>query len=232
MDDIARGMREYIDSGNYFIDARTWYNNKYIRPLCHRSIVACLLFILLVLIVVIALNIQSLFPMSKQLRYVISLNTLQQQSAKITKANQVANNPVLSIAHILLTDYVTVRERYKYTQLSQQIKYVQNVSTRAVFKEFYYYLGMDNPESPVLRYQKEAERAIVVSDVKFLDNNNAEIHFTSKGQDITRNVFENMSWVAYISFEIDNITLGKPTGSPFHFVITGYRVQMLGKENV
>lgn len=232
MNDTIHGMREYINSGQYFVDSRQWYNNKYINPLSHRSIIACLAAVTVLLVMLVCLNIQLLLPLTRQLKYSISVNSLGQQSAQITKANQVPDHPLLSIAQILLGDYIKSREQYSYPKLDNQMKYVQNTSTRMVFKKFYDYLSMDNPESPVLRYQKEAQRSIIIDNIQFLDANHASVRFTSVGKDATNKIFEHISWLATISFEIDDIALHKPAESTFNFIVTDYRVKMLGNKNV
>jgi type IV secretion system protein VirB8 len=231
MDDIIRGMQKYVSDGQYFTDARKWYNSKYIHPLSHRSIIACVVVVALLLLASVSNNIHSLLPLKRQLKYSISVNSLGQQSAQVTKADQIPDRPLLSVAQILLGDYVKSREQYSYAKLDSQMQYVQKISTRMVFKQFHDYLSTDNTESPVLRYQKEATRSINIDHVKFLDDNHAEVRFTSTGTDATNKVFEHISWLSSISFEIDDIVLNKQSDSAFNFIITDYRVQMLDDLN-
>ncbi|MES2215449.1 MAG: VirB8/TrbF family protein [Pseudomonadota bacterium] len=231
MNEMIKGMQNYVTSEQYFIDARKWYNSKYIHPLSHRSIVACSASVGVLLLVFIFLTIQSLLPLTKQLKYSIFVNSLSQQSAQVTKADQVANNPLLSIAQILIEDYIKSREQYTYDKLDSQMQYVQKTSTRMVFKKYFDYFSMDNVDSPVIRYQKEAQRKIFIDGIKFLDNNHAEVKFTSTATDATNKIFENISWLSFISFETDDIVLNKPAESAFNFVVTDYKIQMLGDKN-
>ncbi len=50
MDPLTNAIQEYIKSGEYFIDARKWYNFKYILPLSHRSLLLliCTIFYLII----------------------------------------------------------------------------------------------------------------------------------------------------------------------------------------
>lgn len=231
MDEILRGLREYVNNGEYFTEARKWYKQKYLHPLCYRSIALCAATLFIMLAIVITMNMQSLFPLVKVLQYSITTRGSGDETALITKADQIDNNPLRSISELMLSDYVQKREQYDYNSLASQIEYVKTTSTRIVFKKFYNYLSIDNPDSPVLRYQKDARRVITVDRVKFIDDSTAEVHFVSQARDGSNQLFENMVWVATIDFDSDRIKLHEPNDTPFNFIIMEYKLKLVGDKN-
>lgn len=225
------GIREYINSGAYFLDARKWYYNKYITPVAHRSILLIFTSIGILLLIVLAINIQSLLPITRQLKYAIAVTSGADKVARVHNASSIANDPIRSILKIMIEDYVLQRERYNYEMLERQIKYVHTTSNRVSFNRFYNYLNIDNPNSPVLRYQKEGKRFIKIQDVKFIGDNSAEVSFTSSALDNKGNSFEDLSWVAFVIFDADKINLALPNGTDFRFIITDYKLKLVGDNN-
>lgn len=231
MNEILRGLREYVNNGEYFTEARKWYNQKYLHPLCYRSMALCAAGLFVMLAIVITMNMQSLFPLVRVLQYSITTGGSGDETALITKAEQIPNNPALSISEILLKDYVIKREEYDYNSLASQMEYVKNTSTRVVYKKFYNYLSIDNPDSPVLRYQKDAKRVITVGSVRFIDDSTAEVHFSSQAKDGANQLFEDMAWVATIDFDSDKIKLHAPNDTPFNFIIMEYKLKLVGDKH-
>lgn len=231
MDEILRGLRDYVNSGEYFTEARKWYNAKYLHPLSYRSMALCAATLFVLLAAVMAMNLKSLFPLVRMLQYSITVDGKGDQSAVVMKANQVANNPLHSILEIMLSDYVKTREEYDYNSLAVQMEYVKNTSTRLVFKRFYNYLSIDNPDSPVLRYQKDAKRTVAINSIKFVDDSSADVTFTSEARDGTNQLFENMVWVASVNFDSDGIKLHAPNDTPFNFVVMEYKLKLVGDKN-
>lgn len=223
-------FNEYINNGEYFIDSRKWYFNKYVSPLAHRSMLLGMATLFILLIVIIAISINSLLPLKRSLKYIIFVEGTTDQSAVVKKADDVKNDPLKSILKIMVEDYVIKREKYNYDDLQSQIKYLHTTSTRTTFTQFYNYLNIDNPSSPILRYQNEVKRNIVITNTVFLDDSRVEVYFTSTAI-AEGKVFENLSWIAQISIDADQINLSAPPNSKFHFVVTDYKLKLVGDSN-
>ncbi len=229
MSDILNSLKKYVDSGQYFADSRTWYLQKYTSPISHRALLAICSVVAICMMCLIALNIELILPLSKQLKYATFLNNQSnaQKAAKVTKADGVRNDSLLSIVKILVEGYVNAYESYEYSNMDNQKLYLKNASTRLVFKNFEDYMSTDNVNSPVLRYQKDGQRDIKINSIKFINQNEAHVSFNSIGKDATNQIFENIDWVATVAFESDPIRLGIPSDSPFHFIVTDYKVKIV-----
>lgn len=225
MDPLLKSIQEYVRSGEYFTDARKWYNLKYAAPIIERSSILITCLVIVLVGCVVGLNISAFFPIIQQVKYTILSKDVYNYNATITRADQ-NNEPIEFIANIMVKDYVKKREQYDYDKLKQQVTFVQNSSTRIVFNDFYEFIGIDNPISPIMRYQKYINRDITILSSQYTKHGEAIVLFESLAKNNGK-IFENMVWQATISFEIDKINLKLPSNSKFNFVVTNYALKLL-----
>lgn len=219
--------KEYIESGEYFEDARKWYNFKYLNPLSHRSLLFFTFLIAIAILFSIAINIYSLLPLVKKVRYLISSENIFQASANITHISGVDTDPTVAIAKIMASDYVIKRESYDYDNLKPQFIFVQNSSTRLVFRKFYNFMNIDNALSPIMRYQKYIRKSAQIVSIEYIGSGEVSVVFESQAKSASGEIFENMIWNAKINFEIDNVDSNLPAGSRFKFTVTDYQLKLL-----
>lgn len=227
MEPLYKSLKTYVESGEYFIDTQNWYKYKYLHPFSHRSFLFILTVTILVLFTSIIINIYNLFPIITPVRYSILTESGENKSAQIINADQIENNPLASIADIMLRKYVIQRETYDYNDLKKQFIYIKNNSTRIVFRRFYNYMNINNTSSPVLLYQKDIKRTVSIISSSFLSDTKTEIKFHSIARNITGDIVEDMIWQAVVDYEIDQIDTNLPPESRFNFAVTDYQVQLL-----
>ncbi|MBN8522802.1 MAG: hypothetical protein H6910_01980 [Rickettsiaceae bacterium] len=227
MEPLYKSLKTYVESGEYFIDTQNWYKYKYLHPFSHRSFLFILTVTILVLFTSIIINIYNLFPIITPVRYSILTESGENKSAQIINADQIENNPLASIADIMLRKYVIQRETYDYNDLKKQFIYIKNNSTRIVFRRFYNYMNINNASSPVLLYQKDIKRTVSIISSSFLSDTKTEIKFHSIARNITGDIVEDMIWRAVVDYEIDQIDTNLPPESRFNFAVTDYQVQLL-----
>lgn len=229
------GLKEYVRLGHYFTDARKWYNYKYLSPIAHKAWAFYTILILIIMLAALGMNIKRLLPIKQIVSYGVSIDnkmTESEENASIIKMDDedAHMTPVHFISGILLKNYLISRESYNYESLTKQFIHLKNTSTRVVFKRFYDYMNIDNPDSPVLRYQKYAKRNIVVDEIKFPSDSEAIIKFTSTARDSSNKIFENLVWEAKIGFDMGNLKTKSSTGSKFDFTVTDYTLKLLGEK--
>jgi type IV secretion system protein VirB8 len=227
MEPIYKSLQEYIKSGEYFTDAKEWYKYKYIHPFSQRSFILILSVVICALFIGVIININSLFPSVIQVKYSITADTSANKSAQITRANQIENNPLASIIDVLIRNYVLKRESYNYDNLKKQFVYIKNNSTRIVFRRFYNYMNIDNPSSPIMRYQKSAKRKVNIISAQYPSPTKALIEFNSIAENAANEVIETSIWQATIDFEVDDINTNLPSGARFNFTIIDYQLKLL-----
>lgn len=225
-------LKEYLDSKKYFIDARNWYNSKHLFPVSHRIWVSYIFVLVVTLLAALFINIEQLFPIKQRVTYPINVFSNLEEGevyAKIldipSRFNDV-NGPAKFIATEMIKNYILKREKFDYSNLSEQIKYVQTSSTRLVFRRFYNFMSANNPDSPLLRYQKFAKREINLRSIKFLSKDEAEVKFVSRAKGRNGAEFENLLWKATIRFSMSEVGKKMPTGTRFRFLVTDYRLKL------
>ncbi|MGX6960252.1 MAG: virB8 family protein [Rickettsia endosymbiont of Pentastiridius leporinus] len=226
MEPLVNAIQEYIKSGEYYTDARKWYNFKYIMPLSQRSslILACGIFA--ILLTITCLNIEMLLPINEKISYLIKSGD-EKQATVINTKESALRDPYNSVANIMLKNYVKQREEYNYDTLKQQFIFIKNSSTSIIYMQFANFMNIDNPLSPVMRYQKLFRRSINIVSVKNINNNEAVVTFESLAKNTGGEILENMLWETKIGFIMDPIGANLPPNAPFNFVITSYKLKLL-----
>lgn len=226
VDHLDKYLKYHIDSGEYFSDSVTWYTTKYVAPLSHRSYLSILVVILSLIFLGLTLNIYNIFPIKKQVEYFIEASDRTDQSIKIIKANYFDNDVEKSIADIFLKNYVIKRESYDYNSLKKQSTFISNNSTRIIFNQFFNYINIDNPSSPIIKYQEYIKRYISILSVNQVSKNEANIKFSSRAF-ANQKLIEDQIWEVTLEYEMDKINAKVASGSRFNFIVTNYKSKLL-----
>ncbi len=225
------GMRKLIESGEYFKDARMWYNQIYVLPFAVRSVVGAQVAITVLLLALLAININILFPLRQQIRYAIGVGDLYDYAAEISEANTYPNDTQKSIAKVFVETFLKIREGYDYNDLADRMLYVQNTSTKVMYNNYNNYISLDNPESPVLRFQNQAKRIVTIKSINFVTEDNVIVLFNAKAYEHTGKNLEDTDWQATIEFNMDQVDIKQPAGTPFGFTVTDYNVKFIRDNN-
>lgn len=226
MEPTNRPLREYIESGDYFNDARSWYKHKYIYPFSERSIIALLTMIIFVLFLVVTVNLYKLLPISQKVKYSVTIHNASNKISNIMPAN-VYDDPKKSVSDILLRYYVKQRETYNYDNLKKQFIYIKNNSTRIVAHKFFQSINIDNPTSPILTYQKSKFVTPKIISVSHISPTKAVVKFESTVRDKNEVNIKNYVSDATIEYEIDEITHDMNDGAKFNFTVTDYKLNLI-----
>lgn len=225
----SKSLKNYINDGDYFLDAKNWYKHKYIHPFTQRSFIFILGIIASVLAIGIVFNINSIFPVNIKVQYSIKADIESKKTANIIRADKFGNDIQKSVADIMVKNYLINREQFNYQNLRKQMIFVKNNSTRLAFRQFYQSIDSSNPTSPLLKYKNEFIRKIEVTNIKHLTPTKIVANFRSTARNITGKIMENILWEVLIDFEMDQIIPGLPAGSRFNFLVTDYNLKLLKK---
>lgn len=230
MDPILSSVQEYIKSGEYFADAKKWYNFKYVTPLSQRSLLFLTCTVFLILLITICVSINALLPIKQKVSYAVQSKT--EKHATITDTNKATqHDPYTSLVNIMIKNYLTKRETYNYNTIKEQFTFIQNTSTRIVYMQFVNFMNIDNPLSPVMRYQKLFRRSVVISSITNINDNEVTVIFESLAKNTAGEILENMVWEATIGFIMDSINSDLAPGSPYNFTVTSYKLKLLKDKN-
>lgn len=222
----TENLVQYIKSNEYFKDARLWYRHKYMTPMTQRSMAIVVLIVTCFILVGLILITFTLFPLSQQVKYAIKSSDVNLKNARIIPADAVTNDARLSIAYILLNNYVKKQEEFSYDNLKNQFLYIKNNSTRLVFRRFYNLMSIDNPTSPVMRFKQNIKRTIKILSSNLASDSKFIVKFETFASNNSQTL-ENMVFEATIAFEIDKINLNSSPDSRFNFIVTDYKLKLI-----
>lgn len=214
----------------YFSDGLTWYNHKIIHPLYERSILIVLSFCILVFCAIMAANIYAVLPMTQRVRYIIGLTDPENKSIRIIKPSFMTHDPVMSLASVMVDNYVVKRESYNYNNLQEQASFIAVTSSDDVAEQFTKYMSISNPISPVLRYKNTVKRNIEIVSKEYLGNNKMNVVFRSIAK-TSNKLIENIKWSALVEYEIDQPRLKseylQSNDMRFKFIVKNYSIKIL-----
>lgn len=225
-------IAKYIEDGVYYQDARTWYNQKYLSMISQRARIRVIIFIIaaafLGMLYTYSLNVVSKkypFPIYAydETEYFPHIKPLSYDKEPITN----------SVSRYLLKKYVEFRENYNYSDYTGegrdiQIKRIQSLSSRKVLKQYLDYIDPEaNPQSPLVLYKLHSTRQVTVTDVKFINHDEAEVYYNvdlkNNGDFTLTTENSTTQWKALISFKLSDIAKVVNKKQKLAFVVINYQ---------
>ncbi len=226
-------MRQLVESGEYFKQSREWYNEIYIVPLSIKYFYLIYNIFLGIIFVASILTPYSLLPMSRSIMYNILVRDGPDFSATISgnvhNGDDSQNYKIVSSAFISM--FIDAVEGYKYESLQTKLRFIKNNATKLIFNKYYDSLSLDNPNSPILKYQKTDTKNITISSIEHISTKEAVVHFVSQTSKNTGIVYETQNYRANITFDMDEIMPKTQEDDRFFFAVTSYNTTLLGKKD-
>lgn len=234
MDPITRSLIKSIRSGEYFQDARKWYNTKYLLPFVERSHLIIVFIIAIIMGSVSFLTANSVFPTHVNLPMPIKVSDNLNYFSKLTKLDN-SIPPRIAFAEFLIKSYVLTREAYQYqpTFFKKQATRIDKASSRKVFREYRQEMDLNNPTSRVVTLGKYNRRSVIIKDISTDVDPKGDLDTPQKAAvvfqttTIGRNGEKNIeNWGATITFTLSNIDTALKTRE-ISFTVTSYKIRKL-----
>lgn len=228
-----KSYQEYVKSGQYFSDARSWYDAIYLTPFIHRTWLLVLTLIAVGLFLIAMFNVIHILPLEEKIPYVLQVEDAITQSAMIEPLAQKDEEAWVSVATYLVKDYILLREEYAFSEyrdkkLEQRKQRVRKSSSKTAYQEYISQLNDSNPRSPVRLYRNVQVRAINFENIEFmrLDQTSGKADVTFTADVITTKTGEttSTSWKAELYFQLPVIDPEAQKGVTLNFLVTSYKV--------
>ena len=226
MEDISRSITKFVNSKEYFVDVRVWYIRKYVNISRERSILVIWLILLTLLCAEIYLTLVTQLNAMKVSDYAVYIkDTL---GKKIVVHDVDYNNPDEEIAKIIAKHYIRFREEYDYSQLNNYIKFVWNLSSENVFKEYYSDFDINDPESKLQKFRRKMVRRVHVSKIDILPDGSIKATYKAELLNVKLNKIEFVETfeanIMYTMPSLDQVTRDK---TKFVFKVIKYNTTQI-----
>lgn len=243
-DEYFKEISDRVKSGEYFQDARDWYQNKYLNPVIERAYFILLSFLSLMLIMIAFATLISFLPLKM---YKPLLVTVPDQTAQFVEFQSLGDrrnveedpNPV--VQKYLIAKFIDAYEsydfRYDFQRLKRNERLVTSLATEEVIAEYKSYTSTTNPNAPLLRLRSKGilnvilpkngisiERVATIGD----DGKNSVAHYMAtvdfSVQEINMTGAQETKWHAKIDFTYKEIHYDRKLKDfpPMEFKVVSY----------
>lgn len=241
MEEYKNIVNEKIKSGEYFSEALSWYNSRFVRPktdLIHMSLMAA---ICIFLFIVSVITFATIFPITKKESFIVSRALNASESIKISALNTNVKNPTLGVLTFLIREYVTSREEYLEERINRNFRFVTELSDENVFDLYMNETDISNPNNPILLYGNQAKIDVKITklimpklpepstQIDFDKEYKAKVLFTSNLKFLDGDS-ESRKMQADVTFKYKEISVNQKTHvikQLPELIVTGYKTRQL-----
>lgn len=162
-DEYFKEVTEMVRSGQYFQEAREWYQHKYLSPVVERAYFILLSFLTLIIIILAFTTLASFFPLKMHKPVFAKINdpTTQYTEFKVLgNRADVEEDPHPQVQKYLLKKFLDAYESYDFRKDFQRMRrnenFVKQLANEDVLNEYKGYVSTNNPDSPILRLREKA----------------------------------------------------------------------------
>ena len=224
VEDINKSIADSVKTGQYFVDSKNWYFNKYVYPSVERTFFGVIGGCFLILVIFMAIFTTSTTSEVLESTYTVSMQDTIKQVARFQPLDETIK-PSVALNNYMLGYYVQSREAYDFNNLDVQLVKMSNLSTLGVYNDFHNYMSINNVNSPQFTYQKDNTRTITINSINYIAQYQAQISFTASTLWVATNRTETSNWVAQVEFAVSDLeALLNAHSTQLDFVVTSYSV--------
>lgn len=155
---------EELSNGEYFIEARKWYDTLYIRPIHERIyfIVCAFIALLTAFFGLIAVDgitpLKSVEPFTYLNRDFNTVPFTERMRGRGESMNTV-------LKRFLVSQFVKFHEGYAENKYVSNQRYIRNYATKDIYRRYKRAIDPKNPKSPLVRFQKRFDRKIYIDRI-------------------------------------------------------------------
>lgn len=223
-----RRIKESIDNGQYFIEARKWYNNVFLSPIRGNAFMLGSSISIILVLFFVFYGLYNIFPISQQVKVVVFLEDTMNYSPYIRNISSQGKTSEESILEYLAEKYVQSREVYDPTKFKQSYNYILRSSDKKIFDEYYHKVISGDADNPVVLY-KNGDRDTFCNISKTYDakNNFIVLKFTKENYNVVSGARSTKDFVAKIGFYVSGYNFSEFKKGRVNFIVTHYEVRQI-----
>ena len=219
-------ITKIVNDGTYFVMAREWYQDMFLRPVRAAALMTALGISFISLTTVILYNLYNIFPISKQVDVVVFLNDTINFYAQLTNISEENKSTKQVVTEYLCAKYIKAREGYSSKNYVANYYFVSNCSSKEVFNKYFDTIDTKNPESPLVIYKNTGRVDVEILSCTMNDHD-IIIIFNKKNYGTDGNLVSQSKLQATMKIYLSNYDWSKSTNTKLDFIVTQYDVKNL-----
>jgi type IV secretion system protein VirB8 len=225
MDKRAKEIANGIETGEYFSEARQWYNKVFVYPLKQSAMMRVIGYVTIVMSVIMGINLYQVFPLVSKVNIIARLNDTVGFIPKLVLASDPKKTNKQFVIEELSSKYVMSRESYNPGNFKTNYIFLLKSSSKEIFDVYYKYITSKDPDNPLNLYlKKHVTRVKVLNKQSWADANKVTIIFNKEIFDIFGAFQYSSKWKADIEFYLSKYDFNDSTDAKLDFIVTKYIV--------
>lgn len=232
-------ISEKVRSGEYFRDVRRMIDSDLHEPMTDRYWYILITTPCILIVIFSFLALQSLYPLRPPVPFIFGIDDIVEDIPQMKHLVEVDGEGAdRAIQRFLVKTYVKEREEYNIATFDRNQIALEAISTKKVFEDYQKYIALDNPESPIVKYQRHTKQDIRILSADWLEDEDNDK--TDQRDFAMQVVYEAIltpstkedkpkRWKVDVAFKYEPVKLDEKTGkvSPYGFIVTGYNAKRL-----
>lgn len=225
----AKLMAKEIENGNYFLEARKWYNDIFLYPARDAALMLLSSLFFVVMAGIVVYNITSIFPLSRSVTVVVPMENTVDFYPTLHRVAEKGKSTRDAVAESLGAKYVKARESYNVGRYRANYLFLMNSSGKDIFDQYYNHINPSiNKESPLVLYKGGGESVVNIISSEFDTKTNLiNVKFSKKSYNKLGSLISSSFLEADIDFYLSDYDFKKSTSGKIEFIVTKYDVKDL-----
>ena len=230
MDERAKAIAMDIESGEYFSEARTWYNKVFVYQLKPYATMHIIGYATLFITVIMCMNLYAVFPLVNKVNVVASINDTVKFFPKLAEDTKRNKTTRQFVVESLVSKYIRSREGYNPDRFKINYTFLLKSSSKEIFDSYYKHISSEAAGSPLKFYlDRQVARVKIVKIASDPHANKATLIFDKDIFD-SYGAFQSSSRLqADVEFYLSNYDFDTSKDAKLDFIVTKYIVSEVEK---
>lgn len=223
---MERVSKEKIESGEYFIEARRWYNSIFLSPIKTNAFIYGASISIVIVLFSISYSLYNIFPLSEKIRVVTFLENTIEYTPVLKNISNPGKTTKQSVLEYLATKYVKSREVYDPRTFKRDYYFILRSTEKKLFDKYYNDIAKKNDKNLSVLYKKgNRSKFSLISNTYDGDSNFITVNFSKQNYNVNTGKESLQKFQARLKFDVSDYNFEKSENSRLSFIVTDYEVR-------
>ena len=219
-------LKETIEDGSYYKEARRWYNDVFLCPIRSNSFMLGASFSIVVVLIGVLYSIYNVFPLSEEVRVVVHMSNTMDFKAKLQNIESSKKSTKQSVLEFLAKKYVLSREKYDPKTFKSDYYFILRSTGKDNFNAYYEKISKKDDQNLAFLYKKGWRSNIKVISTNYDGKNNfIAVKFLKENYNIITGKGFSKTFEAQLKFYVSNYNFAKSKDAKLNFIVTDYELK-------